>query len=208
LGASYGSTIVFIGTDEDSPTIDIVPKFQEVKNDIGGDDGLDDSYQGRSATIDYNFNRFDEVAIAALEQTNPYSPTIRGTDDPGDVGSLMLTEGKCFHLWVVFPYAATSPIAALAKAAMLGMPAGYHFPACILTTDSHNRLGTKNRRLKMGFKARRVYKPLSQRSQAGLVTAGAATFAGNVNPAIQVPNATPGSFTLYDLNMTGIPLPT
>jgi hypothetical protein len=200
---------VFVGTDEDGPTIEIGPRYQEVKNDIGGDEAMDDSYQGRSATIDYNLNRWEEVAIAALEQTNPFSNSLRGTDDPGDVGSLMITEGKAFSLWVVFPYAVTSPIAAIAKAAMLGMPAGYHFYATILTTDNHTRLGTKPRRLRFGFKARRLYKQWNQYSQGGLVGTAASTFTQNLFsfPGGLNAAAAPGSFVLYDHSMTGIPLP-
>lgn len=204
-------TPYYVGTDEDSPTIEIAPKYQEVKNDIGGDDAMDDSYQGRSATIDYNLNRWNEGAIAALEQTNPFSTTLRGTDNPGDVGSLMQTEGLTFPVWVVFPYAASAPTPFLGKPAMAGMPAGYHFLACILTSDNHTRLGTKPRRLRFSFRARRVYTPASGVQSTGL-TANQQQFLGVSAPFVRAPGvtATPsnlGSMCLYDHNLTGLPLP-
>lgn len=209
LGSVSNPTPVFVGTDNDTPTIDIIPRFREVRNDIGGEDPLDDSYQGRSAAVRYKINRMDEVAIAALEQTNPFSATQRGADDPGDVGSLMVTEGKAFPVWVVFPYAANSPIPAIAKAAMLGMPAGYHFVAGHLTRDTHSRLGTKEKDFDLEIVCRRIYKPFSQRSQGGSVGAGASQFQGNTGQILSAPvSAALGSFTLYNHDMTGVPLPT
>lgn len=216
VGANYAP--YELGTDEASPTMDIAPAFEPIANDIGGSDPLDDTYMGKSARIDYAFNRWNENVLAAIEKTNPFSLAARGRDDPGDVGSIMQLEGKAFPVWVVFSFALTSPFAAMRKAAMAGLPAGYRFPSCTLVRDNHNRLGTRNKRTAFTFQARRLYANLAGdtsnvlTAQTGNAGVSGASGGGNnyVSPLIAaLPNLNlvPGGFLLYDHDMTGVTLP-
>ena len=122
-----------------------------------------------------DLERYNESAYAVMagRPQSRLGTSTRGTNVPGDIGSLMIQEGMAFQLWLSFPYSA--------KAAMAGMPAGYHFVAAVLAgPDSLDELGTKPRRVRLIFDCLRKFDPSVTN------TYGA------------------GGFVLYDFNMTAI----
>jgi hypothetical protein len=139
-GASY--TPIFLGTAERSPRISIRDEYGEVFNDIlGVKIPYDWSWQGEHAFITATINRFNEATVAAM-QARPNGPTgVRGYSVPGDVGTLMIGEGKTLPLWVTFPYYAKATYSSA------GMPPGYHFFATLLESpDDLDNLNTEGRK--------------------------------------------------------------
>lgn len=163
LGVGTGRSGLYLGTSEGTPHIDIIPAYQEVRNDIGGDTPMDTSYQGRRGVISYDFTRWNEAVLAKAAASNPFSgrPAIagssaslfqRGLDFDYDIGALMLTEGYAYDLWVVFPFAIKSTY-------LNRMVAGYHFPCCFLDAESHHSLGSRPKKVRLVWHALRVFVP-------------------------------------------------
>lgn len=156
---TFGSAF-YLGTCEESPEIQLIPKYKEVYNDIGGEQPFDTSFQGEIGLINLDLNRFDEAVYARMA-TRPYSagqpvlPVARGTQGYGSVGALTLTEGLYTTVWIQFPYAS--------KPAFAGMPAGYRFfSAFAAGPDKLRPVGTRTRKTNVTFVALRYYVPSSQ----------------------------------------------
>jgi hypothetical protein len=155
----------FLGTCESAPRIQHTPRFSPVMNDIAGDqEPYDESYQGKSGLIfgdltvwNWNvlsalFNRPATVGAAA-------GATADGVDPVGAVGSLMITEGLAYTLWVQFPYAAGAQAHAVFAAG--GMVPGYRYQAAWLVGPDEIDPGTKPNKVHVQFRARRAYNPTS-----------------------------------------------
>lgn len=157
----------FLGTAERAPVIDLVPAFLPVLNDLGGRlKPFDKSYQGEDGIVVARVNRWNEPVYQSIESaTNNGTP---GTDASGDIGTLMFQEDKAYEVWVVFPYAAS-------KAAMSGMPSGYHFFGAWLEQDRLDPLGTEPRCLNLMWYCGRTFSPST------------------------------GAFTCYDYTISGLP---
>lgn len=147
------STPKFLGTAEREPSIDIRPAFSPVLNDLGGQRvPFDMIYDGEEAFVSGLINRFNESVYAQLAARPAHLAGRRGNNISGEIGTLMVQEGKAVTLWVQFPY--------VAKAAMLGglMPAGYRFRAAYLEgPDALRPLGTTARKIGMMFHAIRIF---------------------------------------------------
>src|SRR5262249_48794198 len=74
---------------------------------------------------------------------------VRGTNPPGDMGTLVLTEGQTMRLWLYFPYSQ--------KAAYRPMVPGYKFFAVNLAAHTQLPAGTKPRRVRLVFEAIRFF---------------------------------------------------
>jgi hypothetical protein len=180
INASPGSAL-YLGTAEIEPSIEIRPFEEEVFNDLGGNRvAFDTSDQGQDAFIVYELSRWVEPVVQAVV-TLPApgsavsgSPTNqRGTYPPGGMGTLAMTEGQAITLFIQFPY--------VAKLAYTLMNPGYRFPVCKLMTEDYSRLGTRARRITLGWHARR-------------------TFDTTVSNAYGT-----GQMVLYDFNVAGLP---
>ncbi len=144
---------IFLGSTKETPRYRKEANFEPVMNDIGGREPMDDSYQGRSAMIELLLNKWDNNIALALDNVNLNSAP-PGIDLFGDVGTLVIQEGKFIPVWLLFPYGASS---IFPKASMNDLPPGYFFPACHLETNVGDQLGTKPYQLQLVFKARRLF---------------------------------------------------
>lgn len=172
-----GGTPVFFGTCEKAPVIELHPSYTHVYNDIGGQQTPFDSvYDGEYATVTGDFNRINEN-IYALMSEKARSANLRGSDIPGGIGRLMLTEGASFFLYVQFPYAFKL---AFQNNISGPMPLGYRFPCAFLDTDSMPDLGTKARKWHFNWMCLRAF---------------------NLNYTNQVGQ---GAFTCYDFDLTAL----
>jgi hypothetical protein len=137
------SPLLYLGTCEKKPKIVVRPSWSPAYNDLGGQKiPFDMSYQGTEGISLLNLTRFNEPVYQLLA-TRPSASTkiASGINVPGDIGTLLLTEGLAWTVYVYFPYAAK-----LAYKSG-GMVPGYRFPASYLegpdefepSTDPINR---------------------------------------------------------------------
>jgi hypothetical protein len=139
------SSALYLGTAEEAPVIEVIPKFEPILNDIGGHTPFEASYQGEMAQTGATLNRYNETTYAFLASRPVFAAT-RGLNTALDVGSLILTENLRLTVWVVFPFVAKAAMAAGA------MPAGYRFPASMCVgPDKFEMLGTKPRKINLLF---------------------------------------------------------
>lgn len=157
--AGNATSALFLGTCQESPEIDSRPLYKEVINSIGGSQKFDKSYQGDIVTISGLFNRYNETVVQALEgRPNVFGGSLEGITQPGEVGTLMLTEGAMFDLWIKFPYAAKPAFSPLTS----GMLPGYHFPGCTVEgPTSFRQLGTTEKMIRFEFEALRIFYPIT-----------------------------------------------
>lgn len=167
----------FLGHCERSPSIQIRPYYTPVFSDFAGQRvPLDMIYDGEEAMVSLDLTRYNESVYTVLS-SRP-GAAIRGTNIPGDIGTLMLLEGRTFDMWVTFPYAAKAVMSSGVGLTSGGaMPAGYHFYAAYLEgPDDLGPLGTTARRLRLNFHCIRNF----------------------------AADATGATFFLYDHNMTSV----
>jgi hypothetical protein len=113
---------------------------------------MDMMYDGEEAFSFHKLTRWSEIVLAAW-QARPFNRLgLRGVNVPGDIGTLLLTEGGYAMVVITFPYAS--------KAAMAAglMPPGYRFPASILIgPDDFESLGTNPRAVDLTVQHLRAY---------------------------------------------------
>src|ERR1700733_6198166 len=143
------SLISFLGWTVGGLDIQYENRFVPFNVDLGGDVEADQSHQGRTAIITATLSRWDD-AIYQTFIACPVGVTL-GIDDPGNIGTLMTTEGECMQLILPFPYQA--------KTAYAAQVAGTRFFACRINQDNWKQLGTKPRLLSLSWKALRVFIP-------------------------------------------------
>lgn len=152
VGLGNGGTPVFYGTCEHAPVIEAHPSYTHVYNDLGGQQTPYDScYDGEYCTVSGDFNRHNEnvyTLMAEKARSGINNGGGRGTDIPGGIGRLMLTEGATYIVYVQFPYAFK---AAFQSPISGPMPLGYRFHAGYLDRDSMPDLGTKARKWSLNW---------------------------------------------------------
>lgn len=131
-------SVQFLGNTERTPKMRVVREFEPVMNDMAGTKvPYDRLFQGKHIFISGLLTRFNWSVYLALAQLP--NVTGDGLDIPGDVGTLMMTEGKAVPFWVEFPYAVGGRAG---KAAMAGMPQGYHLFAGVFEGPDEHEAGT------------------------------------------------------------------
>src|SRR5438105_3720161 len=103
IGALYAP--IFLGHSERGVRIRIAPEYEPVHNDLGGRVPIDWLYEGETAIISADLTRFNEAVyelIAARPRTSTLG-SVPGVNVPGDIGTMMITEGFAYPLWLVFP---------------------------------------------------------------------------------------------------------
>ncbi len=134
----------FVGTCETKPAIDINFAFKPVMNDLAGDVSMDEMFVGMDGMVTIDLNKFNyptAEALATLPNTAGAltgAPTsAAGINIPGDIGSLMFTEGLGFILYIRFPYALKPAYGSgVGPPVGNGMVPGYRFPACKVNKES------------------------------------------------------------------------
>lgn len=153
------TSLTYLGTCEKAPKIVHRPAWKPVFNDIGGTEvPFDVSYQGEEAFTFADLTRWNEPVFSALQARPNFPGDVRGLNIPGDIGTLMLTEGRAYQLFIFFPYVAKPAYASG------GMPAGYRFVATFLEgPDELSELGTSPRKINLIFHHIRGWDPKTQR---------------------------------------------
>lgn len=159
VGPSYSP--LFVGTGTRAPRQRIVRNFTPVANDLAGQvEPFDVMYQGQSAVVAVEFSRWNQPIIDRLQSTplaagaapNP------GLDALGSVGTLMLTEGYAYPLWVLYDYGAGGRAP---KAGMVatGMASGRRYLQAILIGPDEEEKGTQANTTLLVWHCRRRYDP-------------------------------------------------
>jgi hypothetical protein len=189
VGGGASATPLFLGHAEKFPRIALRPRFSDVFCDLSGQSvAYDVSYDGEDATVTADIVRWNEAAytiIADRAKTNTAAATNRGTNGFGEIGTMMMTEGVGYPLYLIFPFTA--------KPAYASQPRGYRFWCSFLQGPDDFELGSTARKLRLSWRCIRQIRPAS-----GATTAvGADNFGG----ALQV--------TLYDNDVSacnGVPV--
>ena len=146
-----GSTPVELGTAENGPRIMIDPKWEDLFNDLGGKTPFDKMYQGESAVVSATLTVWDELVYTALAAR--FSPGLtRGIDIPTARGTLMLTEGQSYPLWVQYPFVIKAAYSA-------SMPGCYRFNAAMLIGPDALEPGVKVYKIQMIWACLGLYDP-------------------------------------------------
>lgn len=190
-GVGSGLGPLYLGTCEAAPRIQMSPGWSPLMNDISGDQKpYDYLYQGQDAKVFGDLTVLNWPVLTIVQNRVPRGSPLPGLDPLGSVGTLMVTEGQAYPLWIHFPYGGATG----SHAAMVTIPGGYHFFYAWLLGPDEIDPGTKANKVHVQFHC-----------QKGPVT----TIVGPTSPqgiagATVLPTAT-GHFGLYDFNMTGIP---
>lgn len=140
---------LYLGTAERAPRRRLVQHYSPVMNDIGGTQvPFDVCYEGRESFVQCRLSRWNYAVLNQLFTIS--DSTKEGKDLPGDIGTLMLLEGKAFTLQLVYPYATSKPVA------MAGMPTGFRYPATVLETEDDDP-GTEAEYIDLSFHCYRSY---------------------------------------------------
>lgn len=170
-GRQIAAIPAYLGTMLEAPKHRMTPKWSPVMNDIAGDqEPFDMAYQGQSTDIFGDLTVWNWPVLKACK-SRPVMGTLDGFEPFGSVGTLMITEGFAYQLWLDYPYYRRK-----AAFADQGAPAGYHYFASWMVGPDEEDPGTKPNRIHVQFRCQRVYSPLN------------------------------GSFSLYDHDMSAIPL--
>lgn len=144
-------TPVYLGSAEVAPRIRLNPQWVPVNNDAAGARlPYDVIWSGEDGTISGALTVWNWAVYAACRRRPNNAGTI-GFNAVGDVGTLMVTEGMAYPLWLHFPY--------FTKFSGAGMPAGRRFLACWLLGPDEEEPGTGVNRVHFTFQAHRWYDP-------------------------------------------------
>lgn len=174
----------YLGTGEIAPDIIKQVKFDPVFNDLGGSLPWDYLFQGEEAVVPINLTVFNWAILNDLNAAITNTP---GFNAASEIGTLMVTEGYSFHLFLQFPYYSYKAIFSTAN-----MVAGYHFYAAFVDSVVIQP-GTKANKARINFKCVRVYQPASTGNGFTLFTNSMALLDGTI-PAVP-PTASSGIVT-------------
>lgn len=173
---------IYLGTFQDAPKILTNSQWSPMMNDLWGQTSpFDMSYQGVYADI------FGELTVwnwpvLTLCQTRPNVALTEGADNILSIGTMMVTEGYAYPLWLHFPYyQLKGEFGGLAG--KTNAPPGYRYHAAWLMGPEEEDLGTKPNKVFVHFRGIR---------RVGSYAGGGATDTTN-------------QFILRDRNMNGIP---
>lgn len=163
--------------------MEIRPVKIDVKNDLGGEAPFDAIYSGESARITVDLNRFNTPLLRSIEarsRSATFPGAVGGFDAPGQVGTLMVTEGASFQLLLHFPFSAKAPfLGAVGPNSGGPMIQGYRFFAAYLDPESVQGGSASVLKYHLSFECLRVFSP----------TASGVGF---------------GSFALYDTDVSSV----
>lgn len=159
-GGPQSTGILYLGTCEDAPDIQLGPEYEPVRNDISGKKKpFDMQYQGEDALISLDLNRYNE-AVYAIIANRPLRAGGRGVDTGIDIGALIATEGGQINVYVQFPFNPAK--AAMMNAANGPMPPGYRFPFCVPIGPEKLSMGTKPKKVHLLMYAWQAWFPQTQ----------------------------------------------
>lgn len=144
------SGILFLGHSERGPRVMVRPQYSPIYCDLFGPSvPADIAFAGEDAIISVDLTRWNEsVYLRLSDKVNHFGVPGIGRNDPGEIGTMMVSEGAAYPVFVHFPHSA--------KPAYADQPAGLRFAACVLETDNYGALGTGGRKMNLVFHAYRT----------------------------------------------------
>lgn len=134
-----GGSPTFLGTGERAPRYSLRRSWERVMNDLSGTQiPYDYSYQGCEAFVTCKLTRWNQSVLNNVQDVVSGSAAA-GIMGPGEVGTLMNTEGVAQPLWLQYGY---GPGGFAAKPAMSGLPGGYKFFSAWLEGPDEHEGGT------------------------------------------------------------------
>ncbi len=154
IGVGPGGAPIYLGTCEGAPRIEHRAALEPVMNDISGPRvPFDKMWVGEEAMVSVDMTRWNEpVRALALSRWQRGGVIPRGTENTFARGTLLITEGMAFGLWVLFPNSIFNP-------AMATLPNGYRYPAAWVETPESLEPGVRPYKTRMVFSALGVYTP-------------------------------------------------
>jgi hypothetical protein len=152
VGKRPAGDFLYLGTAELAPSIQIVPAFQPVFNDIGGElVEFDSMYDGEKAIVAADINRYNEAVLAAM-QARPFhtADSVPGFGNRLSRGTLMLQGGNAYPLYLKYSFFGTTN-------AVPGMPAGCLFHAAMLSGPDAIIPGTRVKKVSCVWTALPLY---------------------------------------------------
>jgi hypothetical protein len=148
-----GGSAIYIGTGMEAPDVETVYAYAPIMNDITGPTKQFDKIKGpKDAYISISFTRWNQPVIEGLEGTFP--GMFGGAMFPGEVGTMMMTEGAAFGL--VLRYGNTDFHGALAG---VGQRFGRRYFAATIEGRQRDKGGTGQNSCTVLFHCQPVFIP-------------------------------------------------
>ncbi len=128
------------------------PSFEPVMSDVAAGKPHDHIYTGTDAGCVGTFTVWNWTYLLAI-MARPFAavsavsgglPTQFGYDAPGARGTLMVTEGAAYTMWMQFPYASKTAFGGF-------MPGGFRFPQSWLIGPDQFDVGTRPNKITVAF---------------------------------------------------------
>lgn len=159
-----GEQIGYLGTTEVAPEIDWVKVWRPVFNAIGGEMvPFDQMYQGQVIQIRLDLERRSETVLEAIGQCPNFGRDGRledGDDATGDIGKLLLANGRAYEMWLVNTFWQQN---VPNLAAMPDLKPGYYFRACKTDREFRGREGLMESKAFLQVEAVRSYDARARR---------------------------------------------
>jgi hypothetical protein len=189
LFTNVGTGIVFLGTAQSAPEIEVTPSFTPIMNDMSGQRlPMDRHYDGTEAIITAIFTRWNFSALMSMFN-RPFATALQGagTNSIFDMGTIMGQEGATYPLWVWFPKAPVAAGGANPANAYATMVPGYRFWSTLMIGPERISPGTKALTQSVVIQAQRAFTTFTDPVPGNIYDGGSGA-----------------AFKLYDHDMTGI----
>lgn len=160
VGSNYSP--IYFGTSKNGCPVELLPEWDAVFNDLSGTKHpYDKIYEGTVGMVRGDFTRYKEGVYLTMQNRTAMAlggGSVAGIDAAGAIGTLMVTEGAAFPLWIQFPYASKI---AMQNGVNGALPNGYHFFAAELEGPDVRKGGTGENAISLVWWCGRVFNPVT-----------------------------------------------
>ncbi|MDE2101459.1 MAG: hypothetical protein KGL39_29710 [Patescibacteria group bacterium] len=150
------ASCTFLGTTAGDVDIETRPVYENVPNSLGGTVPFDRALQGEEAIFTLDLTRWNQGLVNSISDWANAGTALGGGVVavpgfmlPGEIGTLVMTEGQAICVAVVSPYSA--------KAVYATMDPGYRFPVCSCEGVTRGKMGTKELHARLSIHAQRFF---------------------------------------------------
>ena len=160
LSANINSyTPAYLGTCQEAPKIRTNTSWAPIVNELwGNQEPYDVTYQGSYCDIYGALTKWDWNVYTRCQCRPNSLGGLWGQDDLLSVGTMMVTEGFAYPIWLYFPYYQNKLIFI-----NNGAPPVYRFWAGFLVGPEEENLGTKPNSINIQFRCMRKFNPVSRK---------------------------------------------
>jgi hypothetical protein len=182
--ASTSGGPVFLGHGERAPRPRVHRHYVPYFSDLGGSRvPFDVAHAGESGSVSVVLDRWNESVLRVIEDAATTGRAgnlgVRGTNDPGEMGTLMVSEGVAYPLWLRYEFAGRPTMNIGANGVMRK---GWHFLAAFLDqVDDFEDLGLQPHKVLLTWTCLRLFDPTAASTTSGY-----------------------GKFALYDEDMSAV----